>query len=365
MTQRENDPDLIAYLEILWKRRWLIVVPTALFALIAGIVSFLIPPQWEVDAIIQPSKFFVQSGQGQFQEIVVMDPKRLAGQINEGSYNRQIAAGLNLDPRSLPEITAKNLGDTQLVRVSLRSGEAAKGRPILNTLFELVKSELDRKIEVELKGITTQISSKENDIKIKGFDIRVLEIEIEKARQETVAAGNKLNISVERSRGIIEEMRGVKARNDEIEKQQRALLAEKRDGIEALGLLLYSNEVQQNFRYYNTLEESLSEEKNTQEDLRLSLRGKGQAILGIKTQIDRINQEIAGLQRDAELLEERKRRIDYTQLVKEPTESLNPVSPKKRANVAIAGILAFFAFSILALVLDSIDKRNARMHTNA
>lgn len=360
MAQRENDPDLFAYLEILWKRRWLIVVPTALFALAAGIVSFLIPPKWEVDALIQPSKFFVQSEQGQFQEIVAMDPKQIAGQINEGSYNPLVAAGLKLDPRTMPEITAASLEDTKLVRVSLRTGDTAEGRAILDALLQLVKNDLDRKIEVELKGITTQISSKENDIKIKGFDIRTLEIEIEKARQESIAAGNKLNISAERSRGLVEEMKGVKTRIEEIEKQLRTLLAEKRDGIEALGLLLYSNEVQQNFRYYNTLEESLSEEKNTQEDLRLSLHEKGQAILGVRTQIDRINQEIIGLRRDADLLEERKRHVDHTELVKKPTVSLNPVSPKKRANVAIAGILAFFAFSILALILDSSDKRKAR-----
>ena len=294
-----------------------------------------------------------------------MDPKRLAGQINEGSYDRQIAAGLNLDPRTLPEITAKHLGDTQLVRVSLRTGEAAKGRSILNALFELVKSELDRKIEVALKGITTQIASKENDIKIKGFDIRALEIEIEKARQQILTAGNKLKISIDRANGLIEEMKGVKARVGEIEKQQRSLLAERSDGIEALGLLLYSNEIQQSLGFTNSLEGSLSTEKNTQEDLRLSLREKGQAIKDIETRIGRFDQEIIGLRNDIEVLEEKKQHIDYTQLVKEPTESVNPVSPKKGANVAIAGILAFFAFSILALILDSSDKRKARRSAGA
>ncbi len=361
MEPYEKEVDLIEYLDALWRRRWLIIVPTVVIALITGIVSSLIPPQWEVDAIIQPSKFFVRSEQGAFTEVVVIDPKQLAGQINQGSYDRMIGAKLSLDPRTFPKLTATNLKDTKLVRVSLRTGDGNKDRPILNALFEEIKSELDRKIDVEIKSIATQIASKENAIKAKGFDIRSMDIEIEKARQEIVAAGNKLKISEERSRGLVEEMKGVKARIDEIEKQQRSMLAEKPSGLETLGLLLYSNEVQQSFRYYNTLEGSLSAEKNTQEDLRLSVHEKEQVIKGIKTGIEKVNQEIVVLRSDMDLVEERKQRIDYAQLVKEPTVSLNPIFPKKKANVAIAGILAFFSFSILALILESVKKWKSRL----
>jgi capsular polysaccharide biosynthesis protein len=365
MDQHENDVELAAYLNALWKRRWFIIVSTLLLALVTGIVSFLIPPKWEVDAVIQPSKFFVQSEQGTFTEVVVVDPKQLAGQINQGSYDRLISAELKVEPRKFLKLKAENLRDTKLVRVSIRTGETDKAQMILGALFQRLKGELDRKIEVEMKSIFTQIALKESDIKTKELDIQSLNIEIEKSRQEIVAAGNKLKISEERSRGLVEEMKGVKARIDEIEKQQRSMLAEKRSGVETLGLLLYSNEVQQNFRYYNTLEESLSAEKNTQEDLRLSFREKEQIIKGIKTQIDKVNQEIVGLRSDMELMEEKKQRIDYAQLVKEPTVSLYPVSPKKMRNVLIAGFLGFFCFSILALFQDTIEKRNGGQKTGS
>jgi capsular polysaccharide biosynthesis protein len=365
MEQYENEADLIDGLNILWKRRWLIIVPAILLALAAGIVSFLIPPAWEVDAIIQPSKFFVQSEQGTFTEVVVMDPKQLAGQINQGSYSRLIASELNLDPRKLPRLRAENLRDTKLVRVSLRTGETGKGQAILSLLFQHLKSELDRKIDVEIKSITTLIALKENDIKTKGLDIQILNIEIEKAQQEIISAGNKLKISEERSSSLVEEMKGVKARINDIEKQQKAMMAEKQGEVETLGLLLYSNEIQQNFRYYNTLDESFSKEKNTQEDIRLSVHEKEQVIKGFKTQIDKINQSILALRSDMELLSEKKQRIDYAQLVKEPTVSLYPVSPRKMRNVLIAGFLGFFCFSILALFLDYIKKGNIRLKTGS
>ena len=160
-------------------------------------------------------------------------------------------------------------------------------------------------------------------------------------------------------------MKGVKVRNSGIEKQQTTALAEKKGGGEALGLLLYSNEIQQNFRYYNTLENSLSEETNKQENYRLTVRQKEQAIKGFKTQVDKIKQVTVDLRSQTELLNEKKQRIDYTLLVKEPTVSRSPVSPKKKRNVAIAGFLGLFCFSGLALFLDSVEKRNIRLKTGS
>jgi capsular polysaccharide biosynthesis protein len=323
MEQFDNEVELIEYFNVLWKRRWLIIVPTILLALIAGIVSFVIPPKWEIDAIIQPGKYFVQSPPGTFTEVVGMDPKKLVGQINQGSYIRLTSAELNLDPGTFPKVKAENLRDTNLVRVSLRTGETDKARAILNALFQHIKSDLDTKIDIEMKSISTEIVARENDITAKSLDIQSNNIDIEKARQEMISAGKKLKISEDRSRSLV----------DEIDKQQQT----------TLGLLLYFN----------------------QEDLRLFIRVKEQEIKSLKSQIARINQEIAGIRNQIELLMEIRQRIDYTQLVKEPTVSPSPVSPRKKVNVAIAGFLGLFCFSILALFLDYIEKRNIRLKTGS
>ena len=323
MEQVENEVELIEYFNVLWKRRWFIIVPTILLALVAGIISFVVPSKWEIEALIQPGKYFVRSGQGTFTEVVVMDPKQLAGQINQGSYIRLTSAELNLDPGKFPKVKAENLRDTNLVRVSLQAGETDKARTILNTLFQHIKSDLDKKIDIEMKSISTEIGARENDITAKSLDIQSNNIDIEKARQEMISAGKKLKISEDRSRSLV----------DEIDKQQQT----------TLGLLLYFN----------------------QEDLRLLIRVKEQEIKNLKSQIARINQEIAGIRNQIDLLTEIKQRIDYTQLVKDPTVSPSPVSPRKKVNVAIAGFLGFFGFSILALILDYVERRKIKLKTSS
>ena len=443
MDAYEDEIELMDYLNVIWKRKWLIIVPTFFLALVAGIASFLTPPQWEVDAIIQPSKFFVQTEQGLFEEVVVVDPRQIAGQINQESYNRLIAAELNLDLRRFPELKSENLRDTKLVRVSVRENDIDKGKAILTSLFNHLKRELDRKIDVEMRGIDTQIFAKENsikqneigikeienqidlrklkikdreneiktreneikkrnnDIKFKELDVQSKEIDKERIRKEIEADHNKLKISEERVQSIMEEMKAVKGRIDEIDEQLRKALAEKKQGGDAVSLLLYSNEVQQNLRYYNTLDEKLSTEKVTQENLRLNIRDKQEQLRQIdtqiqqintqkdsisaeidnimtqiaivKTEIDKIKNEIESLRNDIakiqnaitnvhseiRLLEDKKARIDYAQLIKEPTASLYPVSPRKKVNVAIAGILGLVIFTILAFFLEYVEKQKA------
>jgi capsular polysaccharide biosynthesis protein len=441
MNEYENEIELIDYLNVIWKRKWLILIPTFILVILVAVISFLLPKKWEVDAIIQPSKLFTQDSQGRFEEIVVVDPKQVAGQINQESYNNIIAAELNIDIRDFPELKAENLKDTNLVRVTVREKDVQKAKVILSSLYKNLKKDFDKKIDVEIKGLDTQIAvnqnnikqndiaikdnenqiafrrlqikdkeneikTKENEIKkrnydiqLKDLDIQSKEIEKDKIKKEIESSQNKLKISEERVKSILEEMKSVKARIDEIDAQLRNALAEKKQNSDAVGLLLYSNEVQQNLRYYNTLDEKLSTEKITQENLNLDIRDKEEqlrqmdnqikqvntqkdtikteidniltAIAVIKTEIEKINNQIESikneiekikntinnLQNEIKLFEERKLRFDYTQLVKAPTGSLYPVSPKKKVNVLIAGILGLVVFTMLAFFIEYIEKQ--------
>ena len=370
MKEQYDEIELMDILLVIWKRKWLIILPTLLCVIAAGVYSFLLPQKWEVDAIIQPSKLFIQNEQGEFQEVLVTDPNQITGQINGASYDRLISAELNVELRKFPKLKAETLRNTNLVRVSIREEDTQKAESILLSLFKHLKVELDRKVDVEMKGIDTKITENENLIKLKEFNIKdalngikMEEIEKNKMRQEILSAKNKLKISEEREKNILEEMKTVKQRIDEIEAQQKEALAQKKEESEAISLLLYSNEVQNNFRYFNILDEKLSNEKIIRENLDLFIKERKESIKisdtqieKLKTGIDKIKNEMDNTKNDISLLRERKGQIDYAQLIKEPTPSLYPVSPRKKLNVAIAGILGLMIFTILAFFIEYIEK---------
>ncbi len=333
MNEYEDEFVLMDYLNIIWKRKWLIVIPTLFLIIAVGIISFLLPKKWEIDAIIVPSKFLVKTEAGQFNEIVVVDPRQIASQINQESYNHLIVTQLNLDIKEFPKLKAENLKNTNLVRVSIKEKDIEKAKLILFSLFNHLKGQLDEKVDIEIKGIDSNIKSKE---------IEKLRIEGEIKRNK-----NKLDIVKQRKKDIEREMNDIKKRIEALDKEQRlSLKRENRSESESLAMLLYSNEIQQSLEYHNTLNELLSSKKIEEENINIEIENKEKIINQLENEIDNLN--------------ERKGRIDYTQLIKEPTSSLYPVSPKKKLNVLIAGILGLMAFTMLAFFLESLEKHKAK-----
>lgn len=373
MSDYQDEISLMDYVMVLWKRKWMIIIPTVLLAVAAGVFSFMMTPVWEVDAVIQPSKIFIHTEQGTFSEFIVIDPKQIVGQINQKSYDILISAALGLDILKMPKIHAENLRETKLVRIWVRDTDISRGKKIILALFDILKDEFNKKVDSEIKGIDIEVAINQNSITEKGLKIKdklteakILGFQKEKTQAEIQADQRKVQISEDRHKSIIEEMGSVKKRIDDLEEQLRKTLGESRQGGEGLGLLLYLSQVQENLRYYNTLDEKLSTEKITQENLRLSIKENNEKIKELdalidksRNEIERINTEIENIKQTINLLNERKLRIDYARLVKDATSSLGPVSPRKARNVLITGMLAAMMFAVLAFFLEYLNKQKA------
>jgi len=326
MDKVKTQPRLIDYLNILWQKKWLILLPTICLVIVVAIISILMPPVWEVEMIVQPAKFLSQTAPGQFIDVLITDPRQIATEINQRSYDFSIAKKLNLDFQKFPRLRAEYLKDTKLVRIGVNAKDVEKAKAILQSLFAILKDNLDKKIFIEIVNIDTEI--KKNEL---AGDLLTKEI---------VILQNKLNIFEQREREILAEMKAARERITRIEKEQ--LDALKGGGKEALAQLLYSNEIQQNFEYINTLNELISDKKIEREDLAQKRKENEQAIEVLRNTNNN--------------LKEKKGRYDYTQVIKEATPSSFPVAPKKMINVLLAAILGLMIFSLVALFLAYLDK---------
>ena len=439
-----KDSELLDIVLVLWKRKWAIIIPGLIVVIIAVAISFMLPLKWDVDAIIQPSRLLIATTAGKFEEVDVVEPRQLAGQINQDAYTTKVADELKIDIRKFPSFNAENLRDTKLVKVTVRYEDTVQALKIVTLIFNNLKIELDKKVDVEIKGIDTEIAAFENNIRqneirikvcgntinlkrleiqdqnnaiktkdntikkknyelqTKDLDIQSKEIDKEKIKKEIESDFNKIKISEERVRSLLEEMKSVKTRIDKLDEQLRIALAQKTPTTDAVSFLLYTNEVQQNLRYYNTLDERLSLERITQENLNMGIRSKeglirqadnqiqqiktqqdairadianvDTEIAVIKTDIDKIANEIEVVKNDIEkisnennpsingikLLQDQKGRFDYAKFIKEPTVSIHPVSPNKRAIGLVSGAFGFVIFALFVLIQEALEKRKFR-----
>jgi len=333
MNGYENKIELMNYLNVFWKRKWFIIIATFLFISAAGVISFFMPPKWEVDAIITPSKFIYRTEAGIWQESLFIPSRSITWSVNRAVYNNLIAAELSLDIKNIPKLKAEILRNTNLVRISIKEKDVEKAKLILHSLCNHLKIKLDSHANFKKKGIDTQIKSKEKEKLI-------LERKIK-------AYKNKLNIIKQRKQEIEKEMSDIKNKIEELKKERRLILKKKdRSEFESLATLHYSNEIQHNSTNYMILNESLGKNKIEEEIINLEIEDKERLINPIENELNDLN--------------ERKRRIYYAQITKEPTSSISPVSPKKLFNILIAASLGFIASVMLAYFFEYLEKQKAK-----
>ena len=345
---------------VVWRRRWQIVVPTLVCVLIVGILSFLLPKKWEIDTIFAMGKFFIETTQGEFREVTVVNPRRIVEQVNGKTYDLFLAAELKLDIGIFPKLKAENMRGTELVRVAVVDKDVNRGKAILSALNERLKNDCNRKIDVQINIIDTQITTLENAIKMKGLDIRTMEIEKAKLVEQIASARKKMQISEKRSQDIADEMAAVEQRVKDLGPLQKKALEETKQGAEAMGALLYSNEIQANLRYHNTLADNLSMENVNRENLSLAMKDHDGEIKKLSMEIEKNQRETEDLRTEIKRMVEKKGWIELLQIVKDPTPSLRPVFPKKILFITLALVLGLIVFTLAAVSIDFFQSQNPR-----
>jgi capsular polysaccharide biosynthesis protein len=354
----EDEIELIDYIDVIRKRKWMIIIGTLALMFVVGVVSFLVKPVYEIDTIVQPGKLWIENQGGNITQVIIEDPRQIADKVQHESYNSLIIQDLGIEEKELPDIKAEFIRDTLLTRIWIRSSKVDLSKKVLDTLIQFLKKDIDDKIDIEINNIDTEIASTESEINTKEIEIQSKHIEKERIAKEIVNLRNKLKIIDKRKEGIGIEMKEVKKRIGAIEQEQADVLKkEKKTEGETLAMLLYSNEVQQNLQFYNDLQEQLAEKELDEEDINIGIEIKREDIKQLDNGVENIKNEIEELKDKISNLRERKGRIDYTKIVKNPRASTYPVWPKKKIYVIVAGLLGLLLFTFLAFLSDYVKKQ--------
>ena len=364
----EDEINLIDYLRVLWKWKWLIIGGTLICAIVAAIISLQMPRIYEISTVIEPGIAGVKND-GSFMYIDSV--ANISGKIDEGIYNRKVEEALQLDLlKTRIGFKSAIVPKTNVIRITSQwqEGDTDLGVKVVRQLIHLLSGDYGKIFEQKSADYDNQIFMKRSEIsKIetqrKDIDkqIKLNLSKIEKIRNDIkLRQATHKNIK-QRKEELVKELKGVKGNTEKITQQRDALLKEKNPEKD-ISLLLYSTTIQQNAAYFNQLNNQVYDLRTIENQIGGEVDKLNKNIDDIKTEIERLNlNKTEGLQTKIDdiktqinVLNLEKGLISNVKVIQEPEVSLQPVKPKKKQIVLLAGVVALFMFVFLAFFIEYI-----------
>ena len=325
----EDKVELIQVLRVIWKWKYFILIGTAVFALVSGIMSLSMSKIYSIDMILKPGILKI----GSAGEIIYIDtPDNIKALIDSGTFNAKILRNLTenkiiSEPRTLRiEVILPRNSNT--IKVSYESEDIELGTAILDQLRQSLLMEYsslvqyyDRELEKDLRLKNAAIENNKN-FKL-SHEINVNKIE-------------------KRIQELKSEIESIQTSTTYLTKERDKFLSTFGDEDNILTALLYSNTIQQNLGLSN----SFKNEVNTYE---LKKEQELQNISELQKEIQKLLTEIASL-------EFKKANIQNIQILQPPISSVYPIKPKIKLNIMIALVVGVLLMLILVFFFEYLLK---------
>jgi uncharacterized protein involved in exopolysaccharide biosynthesis len=354
----EDNINVYDYIQVIWRWKFIIIGIVIVSVIAALVRSYMITPVYRVSASLSPGAIEELDTETTKVELAQVDSiEHIASFINGGIYNPKIFNALNIAPFGL-QFTAKKPGEAYIINVSYDTTDPAQG--------EIIMRELLNQIE---KSYSWKITSKIDKFK--------------EILNEIVFYINQIKLLKDAETKITRQIKIIDENTESIIKQRDRMLSEggKADPV---ALLLYSNTIQQNIAYKDTLNTTLQTNRGEQgvqqkllENSERNLSNQllimeklikktdiGQDFSEFISRYDSLLTERPSLKRLLEKLkevrtEEESTDVKLIHVVQEPFASSKPIQPRRTRMVMIGGFLSLFLGFFLALIVDFIRKSKA------
>ena len=296
---QENEIELIDIIRVIWKRRYLILLGTLLLTLGAAGISMVLPRVYEVSALVEPGIRPFADANGQIvNELPVISPEALRETILSGAYDGVIQKKLDISTAIYPGIKVSTPKNSAFVGISIESTDPEQATAILDELLIQVNNDVQSKLGNEKNKI-------ENEIQLAQISDRSISEKIKLIEKQMMDTATKIQ---------------------EMEKTRQKSIAMR--SSDAMSVLLYSNEIQNQQIYLNNLQDSLHSLKT--------------ATLTSVVKMDNLRLKLGMIQ--------------STKVIKPPTIPNHPVKPKRALIVALAGVLGLMGSMMLAFLLEYFER---------
>jgi len=320
--QEYEEIDLMDYVKVILKRKWLILAVFFGAAIVAGVFSFLMPKVYKIDTSLEV---------GQIAGEAVEVPGQVVEKIKSDVYGIFVREKLQIPEEKYPKIKIENPKDTNLITLVIESAKPPESKNILEAINNLILAEHQEKIKTKKELIGQDIKTTEDKIKLVESDIEKTKNKIEPINEDIKRIENKIA-------NAEEEKENLEAKVDALQK-----------------VLPYQQDPGTQFALFDT-KEKLANKKQEIENLYLTINSLKRSKEDLDVQINSIKTSIESLNAQINALKASLDEIKPTQVIKSPTVSEKPVKPNKKLNIIIAGILGLFVGVFLAFFQEWWEK---------
>jgi len=339
----EDEIELMDYLKVLWRWKYLILLGTLACAVIAAIVSFNMTKIYEVKMVVAPGILKIEEDG---KRLYIDSLQNIQTMIDSGSFTEHILAGMEKPaegdlPEDLEFKVATSKGFNAL-SVSYETVDRKQGLQILRDLsnvlqekFRTVVSYYQREYDMQQDQQSNELEKLDNNISNVKAAIKTKELEIKDQSQAVTEMESEIDRIGKNTELLISE--------------RNKFLSNKRTDDNILSALLYSNTIQESIAYLNTIRNTANYRKSEINDAKLAIENGKNRIKDFESQKRLIQEKIANI-------EFKKNTIQNIQILQAPKSSLNPVKPKKKLNVLLAGVIGLFLTVFLAFFIEYVSK---------
>ena len=325
MDKLDDEIKLIDCLNVISKWKKLIILGTIVIAIVAGVISFLMPKIYSIQMVLEPGILKV-TGAG--NNLYAESPETIKALIETGTFDRDILNSLKDNnkgyiPKSLHYKVTVPTGSNAIM-ISYQTSDIKLGVDILKKLGELLQNKHNQ------MGIRYK-----NELMI---EIQAKKTEVSSLKVKKEAVKKIINNMDKRISDLLSELSDMKKYTKSLIKEGNEFFLKDINKEDVLSIILYNTIIQQNLAFTNTL-------SNTLEQLALKKDDKKIFLENLKNKIGKLGRELKNL-------EYRQKHIQNIQIIKPASSSQVLIKPKKKLIVVLGALLGLSSMLFLAFFLE-------------
>jgi len=326
--QFEDEIELMDYLRVIWKWKYLIVAGTLICAIAAGVISFSMPKVYRIDMVVRPCILRMDEAG---KDVYVDSPQNIKAMIETGTFDREV---LDYIGKSNNHVLQKSLKfktnmpkGSNALKVSYQTSDVDRGLQMLDRLGQALLKNSER-VEYFQSEYEAQIGLK----KTKVADCEVRRRALQQHIQNIQKRMDELTSQIE----------FIKKNTISLLKERDKFLSNNTNEKNIFAAVLHTNTIQQNIALENTYRQEVNQYMSE--------------IYNKKLNLQELNGESKRLLEEIKDLEVKKNNVQNIEILQSPSTSPYPIKPKIKLNVMLATVVGLFLMLFMAFFLEYIQK---------